>query len=201
MAASSNLPPAQLEFVVLGSDPEIGQAVAADVGGVAYVANEHTHAKAPFRSVVRAVTSDPDRLTAAADVATHIVYARQIKSHDVSWERGSLTPGVSACFGLVHNENMTHLETDTHWRETHAPLALTHHAAMWDYVQLSVVRTLDGPALDGIAVCSFPTLEDHNERFFNDAESEKIINADVAKFANLRSSPRPALLTEVLPRI
>ncbi|MFT7599917.1 MAG: hypothetical protein ACI8TP_002855 [Acidimicrobiales bacterium] len=188
-----------LEFCVLGSDPEAGLAVATAVGGIAYVANDATHAKAPFRSIVRAVVSDPSQLAPAADVATHLIFSRQIKSHDVSWERGTKTPGVSACFGLVHNEKMTHLETDAHWRDTHAPLALTHHAAMWDYVQLSVVKTLEGHELDGIAVCSFPTLADHDERFFNDAESEKIINADVSKFANLRSSPRPALLTEVVP--
>lgn len=188
-----------LELVVLGTDPDAALAVAADVGGIAYVPNDATHAKAPFRTMVRAVVSDPGRLAGADDVATHLVFSRQIKSHDVSWERGAPTPGVAACFGLVHNETMTHLETDTHWRDTHAPLALEHHRAMWDYVQLSVVRTLDGPELDGIAVCSFPTLEDHDERFFNDAESERIINADVAKFANLRKSPRPALLTEVLP--
>ena len=188
-----------LELVVLGSDADVGLEVAAAVGGVAYVANDSTHEKAPFRSIVRAVVSDPDQLKPAADVATHLVFSRQIKEHDVTWERGTPTPGVSACFGLVHNENMTHLQTDTHWRDIHAPLALEHHAAMWDYVQLSVVRTLEGPPLDGIAVCSFPTLEDHDERFFNDAESQKIINADVSTFANVRSSPRPALLTEVLP--
>jgi len=110
-----------------------------------------------------------------------------------------MTPGVVACFGLIRNDNMTHLETDTHWRDTHAPLALTHHAAMWDYVQLSVVRTLDGRALDGIALCAFPTLADHDERLFNDAESEKTINADVAKFANLRRSRRPVVFSELLP--
>lgn len=188
-----------LELVVLGTDPDAALEVAADVGGIAYVANDDTHPKTPFRSIVRAVVSDPDRLAKAADVATHLVFSRQIKSHDVTWEQGEPTPGVSACFGLVHNQKLSHLQTDTHWRDIHAPLALEHHAAMWDYVQLSVVRTLDGPALDGIAICSFPTLEDHNERFFNNAESERVINADVATFADLRHSPRPALLTEVLP--
>lgn len=191
--------PHQLELVVLGSDPDATREVAAATGGIAYLANDATHERAPFRSILRAVVSDPDVLAPAADVATYLAFSRQVKSHDVTWDAGDLTPGVTAAFGLKHHPDNSHLQTDEHWRDTHAPLALTHHAAMWDYVQLSIVRTLDGSELDGIALCSFPTLEDHNERFFNDAESEKVINADVAKFADLRKSPRPAILTELLP--
>ncbi len=190
--------PTRLELVVLGTNPDAGREVAAATGGIAYVANEATHDKAPFRSIVRAVVADPDLLAPAADVAMHLVCSRQIKSHAVTWAPGEQTPGVVGCFGLRGREEHTHQQTDDHWHHTHAPLALTHHAAMWDYVQLSVVRTLDGPALDGIALCAFPTLEDHDLRFFNDAESERIINADVASFADLRRSPRPAVLSEIL---
>jgi hypothetical protein len=191
--------PSRLELVVLGSDPDAAREVAAASGGIAYLANEATHERAPFQSIVRAVVSDPDQLAPAADIAMHLVFSRQIKSHDVTWAAGEMTPGVVGAFGLKGREGKSHQQTDDHWHHTHAPLALTHHAAMWDYVQLSVVRTLSGPELDGIALCLFPTLEDHNERFFNDEESEKIINADVASFADLRKSPRPAILSELLP--
>lgn len=186
-----------LELVALGSDETAAAEVAAAVGGIAYLANDATHDKAPFRSLVRAVVSDLDRLAPAADIALHVVFRRQIKSHDVTWPVGQPTPGVVAAFGLRRHPDRTHAEADAHWRDVHAPLAVEHHAAMWDYVQLSVIRTLDGPELDGIALCAFPTLEDYRERFFNDAESERIITADVAEFADLKRSPRPAILTEV----
>ena len=191
--------PTRLEFVALGTDPDAARSIAADTGGIVYVANGSTHPRAPFRSLLRTVVSDVAELAPAADVATHLVCSRQIKSHPVSWAPGEPTPGVVAAFGLRHHPAMTHAETDRHWHHVHAPLALEHHQAMWDYVQLSVVETLAGPELDGIALCSFPTLEDHNERFFNDAESRRVISDDVATFADIARSPRPALLSEILP--
>jgi hypothetical protein len=187
-----------LELVALGTDAELARDVAADLGGSVYVANEHTHPKAPFRSLVRAGTDDLGRLAPAADIALHLVYARTIKSHDVTWPPDSPTPGVVGAFGLRAHPTLGHRSADDHWRDVHAPLALEHHAAMWDYAQLSVVRTLGGPELDGIALCAFPTFDDFDQRFFNDADSERIINADVATFADLARSPRPVVLTETL---
>lgn len=187
-----------LQLVALGSDPAAAVEVAAEVGAMAYVANDATHPKAPFLAMVRAATDDLALLEPAADVALHLVYARQIKSHDVTWEPTEPTPGVVAAFGLRSHPDLGHAGADRHWREVHAPLAVEHHAAMWDYVQLSVLRTLEGPELDGIALCAFPTQQDHDERFFNNAESERVIGADVATFADLTRSPRPVLLTEIL---
>ena len=189
-----------LELVALGTDPDAARAAAADLGGIAYVANEDTHPKAPFRAMVSAAIDTPERLADAADVALHLVYRRQIKAHDVTWAAGEPTPGVVAAFGLRGHPDLGHRGADDHWRDVHAPLALQHHAAMWDYAQLSVVRTLEGPELDGIALCAFPTFEDYAERFYNDAESERVIAADVSTFADLKRSPRPVLLTEHLHR-
>lgn len=189
----------RLEVVVLGTDPDAAREVSAAVGGIAYLANDATHERAPFRSLVRAVVSDLEQLAPAAGVATHLALSRQIKSHEVTWVAGDVTPGVVAAFGLKRHPNNSHRQTDLHWRDVHAPLALEHHRAMWDYVQLSVVATLAGPALDGIALCGFPTLADHGERFYNDTGSEKIIHADLAKFVDVRHSPRPAILSELLP--
>lgn len=191
--------PSQLELVALGSEPDQALTVAGTTGAIAYVAHESAHPKAPFRSLLRAVVSDLDQLAPAADIAVHLAYSRQVKAHDVTWPPGQVTPGVVAAFGLKHHPDNTHEQTDQHWRDIHAPLALEHHQAMWDYVQLSIVATLAGPPLDGIALCAFPTLADHDERFFNDATSERIIGEDVARFADLRRSPRPVLLTEHLP--
>ncbi len=187
------------ELLALGTDPERAETVADRLGAIVYTAHETAHPRAPFRAAVRAVTDDIEPVRDVAAVALHLIFARQIKARDVTWSLGSPTPGVVAAFGLRCRPDVGHRRADDHWRDVHAPLALEHHAAMWDYAQLSVVRTLHGPGLDGLALCAFPTYEDYSERFFNDAESERIISADVTTFADVSRSPRPVLLTEQLP--
>ena len=56
--------------------------------------------------------------------------------------------------------NLTHEESDAHWRDKHAPLALEIHEAMSHYMQLSVLHCFKGTELDGIALCGFDSLED-----------------------------------------
>jgi hypothetical protein len=68
---------------------------------------------------------------------------------------------------------------------------------MWDYTQLSVVRTLNGPEIDGFALVSFDSLGSMKERFFGDDNDREVIYQDVASFANPKS-PRRVVATETI---
>ena len=65
---------------------------------------------------------------------------------------------------------------------------------MCDYEQLSVVATLRGEPIDGLAMCAFPTRQILSERFFNDDDARREVAGDVASFADTaRSLPRVVL--------
>jgi uncharacterized protein (TIGR02118 family) len=104
---------------------------------------------------------------------------------------------VTAVFPLLHHPDLTHQEADAHWRDIHAPLALRHHPGMWDYTQLSVIRTLEGPQIDGFALVAFDSLESMKTRFFGDDNDREVIYADVASFADSKS-PRRVVATETI---
>ena len=81
---------------------------------------------------------------------------------------------------------MTHAEFDAHWRDRHGPLALTHHVGMTLYEQHTVRRAIgDVPAYDGIGVLGFATVADFEERLFDDAEGQRIIARDTARFIDV----------------
>ena len=68
---------------------------------------------------------------------------------------------------------------------------------MCDYTQLSVVATLSGVEIDGLAMCAFDNRTDLREKFFNDDEAKAAIIADVAAFADTRASLPRVVLTQV----
>jgi uncharacterized protein (TIGR02118 family) len=187
-----------LELLAVGSDPEVGRAVATATGGIAYLAGPDGDRPPIYRSLVRAVTADRTALEPAADVGLHVVYSRRVKEHPVDWEPGDPTPGVVATFAMLARPGLTHGECDAHWRDVHAPLALRHHVGMWDYTQCSVVATISGTPYDGFALCGFASEQDLRERFFDGPEGQEAIRADVAKFADMERSPRRVLMTEWL---
>lgn len=179
-----------LELIALGSDAARGREVAGQLGGVAYGAPKDAPAELPFRSLVRAVSSDRDALAPAADLGCYVVYRRVMRAEQIARELRQPTRGVVAIFGLHRNPALSHTLADAHWRDTHAPLALKHHPGMCDYLQCSVIATLEGPAYDGFAFCKFASEHDRRERFFDSDEGRGIILSDVAKFADLERSPR-----------
>ena len=140
-----------LELVALGSDPAAGLELARNLGGIAYVADGTDTRTMPWRSLVRVVTSDIDALAPGADIGRYLIYSRHMRANPGVWSHGTPTPGVVAAFGMIHHPDLSHNESDAHWRDKHAPLALRHHIGMWDYTQCSVVQTLQGPAYDGFA--------------------------------------------------
>jgi uncharacterized protein (TIGR02118 family) len=184
------------ELVALGTDSDAGRNLAADLGGVAYVADASERRDLPFRSLVRVATDDIARLAPAADLGTYLIYARQVASHPRDRPAGEPTPGVVAAFGLFRHPRLTHAEADAHWRDVHAPLALRHHPGMWDYVQCSVVHTFAGPSYDGFALCGFASDADLRDRFFDGPEGRAVILDDIGKFADTKASPRRVLATE-----
>ncbi|MCY4517246.1 MAG: EthD domain-containing protein [Acidimicrobiaceae bacterium] len=188
------------ELVVTGNDPEAAAEVAASVGGVCYTADPDDGRELPFRTLVRAMTDSADALTRAGTVGTYLAFSRIIRERPLGADPGAPSPGVTAIFPIVHHPDLTHAQGDSHWRDTHAPLALQHHPGMWDYTQLSVVATLNGPPFDGFALVSFASLEDMRERFFGDDHDREVIRADVAKFADMQRSPRRVITTETIHR-
>lgn len=183
-----------LELIGLGSNPDAVAEAADRLGCLAYVNHPNESDKRPYSALLRANTDEIEAVRAVSDVALHVAYTRVIKPMPdiVPAER------VIAAFGLVRHPDLSHRQADDHWRDVHGPLALTNHAAMCDYHQLSIVATLDGPELDGVALCAFETRDDMRTRFFNDDEARAIIEADVAKFADAAGSPRRVVLTQAV---
>lgn len=179
-----------LEFLALGSDPDAAREVAASLGATALLADSERAARAPFVTVVRAVTSDPGRLGPVATEGLYVIYRRQVKARPQLWAHHGPTPGVVAVFGLALRAGLSHQEGDQHWRDVHAPLALRHHVGMWDYAQCSVVQRLDGPDFDGFALCGFATENDLRHRFYDDDRGRAAIADDVASFADPDRSTR-----------
>ena len=154
-------------------------------------------------AVIRA-TGDPedlaDGLAGVSVVGVYETTFRQVKAHERTWAVGEATPGAGRLFAIVAHPRLTHAEFDAHWRDVHAPLALQHHSAMWDYVQCSFDRpaTAGSAPFDGMAVCKFPTLEDLKERFFDGPEAREVIGADVARFTDVERSPAMRMTELVL---
>lgn len=178
-----------LEFVVIGDDAEAARRVCEAVGGQAFVDDRRDTKGLPFRTFVRAVTDRPALLEAAASVGTYVVCVRPQKVRS-----GAPPPtAVIQVNAMVANPEIGELAADTHWRDMHAPLALTHHIGMTQYTQLSVVHRIHGPDYNGFALCEFDTMEDLREKFFDGPEGERAIYADIAKFADRERSPRRLL--------
>jgi len=184
-----------LEFLALGSDPAAAKAVAQELGGIALCSNGGGGDR-PFASVVRVATSDPSALAPAADLGLYLAFSRTMRAHPRNWTGPNPTPGLVAAFGLVRRAERTHAETDAHWRDIHAPLALRIHIGMWDYTQCSIVHRFSGEEYDGIALCGFGSEDDLRLRFFDGPEGQEAIRDDVAKFADTTRSPRRVLCQE-----
>lgn len=182
----------QLELVGLCSDSQATVTLANRLGGIAYVNHAGESDKRPYSGVLRVATDDIEAVGAIADVGLYVSFERVIKPlpHTPSADR------VIGAFGMVGHPTMTHRESDDHWREKHAPLALKSHLAMCDYTQLSFVHTISGVALDGLAMCAFDNRTDLSEKFFNDDQAKADIIADVSTFADTSASLRRVVLQQ-----
>ena len=185
------------ELLAAGNDLEAAESVARSLGGVCYLGDPDEQRELPFRTLVRCVTDTPQSLAPAATGGHYLGFCRVIRERPTTSESGSSSPGVTAIFPLLHHPDLTHEQSDAHWRDVHAPLALRHHPGMWDYTQLSVVKTLSGLEVDGFALVSFESTASMKERFFGDDNDREVIYQDVAKFADPQS-PRRVVATETI---
>lgn len=183
------MPSPALELVVIGDDIDAARRAAAATGGIAYADDRDDAGRLPFRTLVRAVTDRPAELDPAASVGRYVVCARPQRV------RPGPDPidGVIQINAMIGHPSLGSIGADTHWRDTHAPLALRHHVGMSQYTQLSVVHRIDGPAYDGFALCEFDSMDDLRERFFDGPEGRRVILADIASFADQERSPRRLL--------
>ncbi|MEM7018987.1 MAG: EthD domain-containing protein [Pseudomonadota bacterium] len=185
---------ASLHLVGAFSDVNQAKQLATDIGGHLLCDERGDTSHLPYAALVLGVTDDRAALS-SADVGTYLVCERVIKSRQASPDAASKLPGVVGVFTMVARPGLTHTESDSHWRDNHAPLALEVHLAMSNYRQLSIMHCFNGPDWDGFALCGFESEEDLRERFFATPEGRQAIAEDVAKFADPKS-PRRIIATE-----
>ena len=182
-----------LELLALATDAGEAQAVGRGLHARVYVNTEDDSGRRPYSALIRAVTDQPEALDRVADVGLYVAYSRVIKPAEAE----PAASRVVASFPLRHHPTLSHRQADDHWRDVHAPLALRSHSAMCDYTQLSIVATLAGLPLDGIALCAFPDRDQLRHRFFDDDDARSAVHADVASFADTQNSPRRVVLSEI----
>ncbi|MEM7080240.1 MAG: hypothetical protein AAF513_16590 [Pseudomonadota bacterium] len=176
----------ELKIALTLNDNSEAANVASHLGGALYSDEREDTSRLPFTALVTGVTDDVQQFADSAVEGVYVVAERIIK------------PGVAKVFSLspmVGNPDLSHAQSDAHWRDTHAPLALKHHAYMTEYVQLSILHCIRGRALDGFALCGFETVEDLKTRFFSEPDSYEVIMDDIPKFADTAKSPRPLIAT------
>jgi hypothetical protein len=176
-----------LQYALTSNQPERLRAAAEDLGGTFYLDPREKWQHLPFRALATVVTDEFEKLDELADVGLYVVCRRTIK------EGVALSIGM---FPMVRHAELEHAQSDAHWRDKHAPLALEHHCHMTHYTQLSVTNTLKGKDFDGFALCGFDSEDDLRNRFFTTPESVKIIHDDVRSFANPKASPPRLIVSE-----
>jgi uncharacterized protein (TIGR02118 family) len=115
-----------------------------------------------------------------------------------TWPDGEPAPGIKMVSLVRRAVGLTPQQFARHWTERHAPLALRHHAGLWNYTQNIVRRayTPGGGQIDGIAELHFRTRQDFEERFYDSDEGKAIIREDVKRFIGARGA-EAALMTEL----
>ena len=157
------------------------------LGGRLYADEREKHQKLPFRALLTATTDDLSPLTQIADVGLSVICRRVVKDGPKS---------DIGLFPILRRPSLSHKQTDAHWRDIHAPLALVHHAAMSFYHQCSVVHCISGLQLDGIAMCGFESLDDFHNNFYTTPDSVKVIADDVRQWAAIEQSPNRLIAHE-----
>jgi hypothetical protein len=177
------------------SNREKAAETAARTGGINLAATSAETSHLPFASLVLTVTDELDLFVSDADAGSYLVCERPIKNTPLLQLTKENQPGSIGIFTMVANADLGARESDRHWRDNHAPLALEVHTAMTHYYQLSVLQRFNGPEWNGFALCCFRNEDDLRNRFFNTPEGEAAVAGDVAKFADPRKSPRRVLST------
>jgi uncharacterized protein (TIGR02118 family) len=96
--------------------------------------------------------------------------------------------------------DLSHEDFAGHWTERHTPLALAHHAGLYDYTQNLVIDALTPEAdeIDGVAELGFRTRTDFETRFYDSEDGRRAIGEDVRRFM-AGPGPDTTLLAPLLP--
>src|SRR6476659_4205335 len=111
-------------FAALGTRQSEAIEVARAIGGTAFVANDGQR-DPTFGALV--IGPDRQAVGSVADIGLYRVDVRPMRHQRRFWPRGDASPGVTAAFAMLRRPGLTHEQSDAHWRDTHAPLALRHH--------------------------------------------------------------------------
>ena len=169
---------------------EVAQRIAAEMRGLVLVASRQDTAHLPFDSLVVGSTDDLASFAGAADIGAWLACERAVKSASLDRLASVELPKAIGIFTMVAAPQMEPADSDRHWRDVHAPLALEIHAAMTHYYQLSLQHRFHGPEWHGFALCCFESEDDLRHRFYNGPEGEKAIAEDIRRFADTKRSPR-----------
>ena len=124
-------------------------------------------------------------MSASADISLHHTMTRSLLRHRRTWDIGTPTPGPTLLYLTRARPGLSSDDYHRYWERQHGPIALRHHLGLWDYAQVSVLETLRGEHVDGIAVTQWPRMEDLAERADDGALGRSIINADAARFTDI----------------
>ena len=183
------------ELCLAFSNKHVAKQVAKDYGGCLYEDVKDRLHHEPFAALLCTNLLDVTALLSVADVGAYRVDRRVMKARDPLTPVGP-QPGAIGVFTMVANPKLGHDAADEHWRDEHAPLALSIHLAMSNYTQLSVLHRFKGPAWDGFALCGFESIEDLETRFFASKSGARLIAEDVNRFADSQASPRRVVVLE-----
>ena len=156
-----------------------------------------------FVSALRAVGSPEQLAPALKSAGAFGIWETEFR-HVLDCARaptlGKRTPGISMFFACWRNPDWSHEQFSAHWRDIHAPLAVEHHPGMEDYTQCELARAItpDARDYDGVAILQFDSIEDYQTRMFANAEGERIIGEDVARFGDMARLDRVRMHEYVL---
>ena len=185
-----------MELVGAYSDRALAHQIAQKLGARVVSDPREETSHLPFAALVSVDSDDAEDLI-DADVGVYLCYRREQKVNPARTpdDQGRL-PGKIALFPMVRHPNLSHRESDDHWRDTHTPIALRVHTEMSFYTQLAVVHTLRGPEVDGFAQCGFDSIDDLRTKFYAGPEGQREVEKDVNTFANPKASPRRLICDE-----
>lgn len=134
----------------------------------------------PFDAFVTATVDDPEGL-ALSDLGGR-VWAWAVDERRPRVGAGECEVTMTAL--MRRKPGLTHEEFVDHWTANHTPLALRHHAGLYDYTQNLVVATLTPAAdeIDGVAELGFRTRADFETGFYDSDDGRRAIGQDVRRF-------------------
>ena len=95
---------------------------------------------------------------------------------------------VALVYFVRRRRGMGYADFERHYRERHAPLARVQHPGIARYVQNFLAEPDDAEReVDAVSELWFANARDSRERFYRDADSQRVVAEDVALFLEPRA--------------